>query len=105
MAHRTHPTPISEQRRLVANWRHSNLSIGRFADSVGVAQSTFWRWTRKYAETAVVPTMPEFIEVTEAPAPVAVQLRVQGSRAVLLTFDALPDATWLGTVVKEVTTC
>lgn len=100
-------TPISEQRRLVASWRRSDLSIAGFAKSVGIAESTFGRWTRKHAETAVVPTTPEFIEIAAAPVPepVAVQLQVQGSLAVLLTFDALPDATWLGTVVREVTAC
>lgn len=100
-------TPIFEQRRLVASWRGSDLSITGFARSVGIAQSTFWGWTRKHAETAVVPTTPEFIEIAPSPAPVpvVVQLQVQGAPAVLLTFDALPDATWLGTVVREVTAC
>jgi len=100
-------TPISEQRRLVASWRRGDLSIAGFARSVGISESTFWRWTRKHAATAVVPMTPEFIEITAAPAsePVAVQLQVQGSAAVLLTFDALPDATWFGTVVREVTAC
>lgn len=100
-------TPISEQRRLVASWRRSGLSVTGFARSVGIAQSTFWRWTRKHAETAVVPATPGFIEIAPAPEPepVAVQLQVQGSPAVLLTFEGLPDATWLGTMVREVTAC
>ena len=100
-------TPISEQRRLVASWRRSDLSLTGFARSAGIAPSTFWRWTRKHADTAVVPLAPEFVELTAAaaPEPVALQLRVEGSPAVLLTFDVLPDATWLGTVVREVAAC
>lgn len=100
-------TPLSEQRRLVASWRRSDKSINGFAKSVGISESTFWRWTRKHAATVVVPTTPEFIELPAAPAsePVAVQVQVRGSAAVLLTFDALPDATWFGTVVREVTAC
>ena len=43
-------TPLSEQRRLVARWRKSGMSMNRFAESVGVPDSTFWRWTRKYPE-------------------------------------------------------
>ncbi|MCP4244625.1 MAG: hypothetical protein GY772_29130 [bacterium] len=101
-------TPISEQRRLVARWRKSNLSVSRFARSVGVPDSTFWRWTRTHtAGVVVVPTTPAFIEVTAEPVvePVAVQVQVQGMAGVLLTFDALPDATWFGAVVREVTAC
>lgn len=104
-----HHTPISEQRRLVASWRRSGQSMAGFARSVGVGKSTFWRWTRQHGEAAVVPATPKFVELVAAPAPepvsVQLQVQVQGSPAVLLTFDALPDATWLGAVVREVIAC
>ena len=79
-----------------------------FAKSIGVPQSTFVKWTQKYtAETAVAVAAPAFIEVTAEPitVPVAVQLQVENARAVRLTFEALPDASWFAAVVREVTSC
>ena len=99
-------TPVSEQRRLVALWRQSDQTMACFCKSVGVAESTFWRWTRNHAEeTAVVSTRPSFVEVTVLPEPVAVQLQVEGRAPVVLTFEGLPDAGWFGAVVREVTAC
>jgi hypothetical protein len=104
----TPPISVSEQRRLVSRWRRSDLSMVRFAESVGIPQSTFWRWTHKYAdEHVVVPTRPEFIEVTAATVaePLSVRLQAQDLPAIVLTFDRLPDAAWLGAVLRGVAAC
>lgn len=105
----TSPIPVSEQRRLVARWRRSDMSVTGFARSVGIPQSTFWNWTRKHVDDdSVVPTPAEFIEVAvEEPVsePVSVRVQTQDLPAILLTFDQLPDATWFGAVLRGVVAC
>ena len=102
-------TPISEQRRLVARWRSSQQSVASFAETVGIPESTFYRWTRKYVDDgAVAPPAPAFIEVTAEPQvaePVSIGLEVQGAPGLLLTFEGLPDPRWFGAVVREVIAC
>jgi hypothetical protein len=109
MAHRT---PISEQKRLVARWRHTGQTMAGFALSVGVPESTFWRWTRKFParppsalEVPAVMPRPAFVEVTPASAQFAVRVQLSGHAAIELAFDDAPAPAWFAAVLREVTAC
>ena len=103
-------TPISERRRLVAQWRHSShaLSMSAFARSVGVPQSTFARWTRELTED---PPTPTFVELTSnerpttAPPRLSLQLEVADEVDLHLLFNAQPTRAWLGKVLRGVFSC
>lgn len=101
-------TPASEQRRLVARWRQSGQSQGAFAHSIGIPQTTFATWTRKYAaEEATSMSPPGFIEVTPVPIaePISLRLAIPGRLSCELSFDTLPPPGWLAVVLREMTAC
>ena len=105
-------TPIAEQQRLVSQWRNSHRSISAYAQSIGIPESTFSTWTRKYRpEVTAVARAPSFIEVTPAPtpapgqAPLSVRVALKGRPGLEVTFDVLPEPMWFATVLREVTRC
>ena len=99
------PTPVSEQRRLVARWRQTDQSKSAFARSVGVHPNTFWSWTRRHlAEPPNEDTASSFIEVTPCAATVALTVLVgpPGQRPCEVGFGTLPPADWFASVLREV---
>ena len=116
-------TPIAKRRRLVAKWRRSHpQTMTDFARSIGVQQSTFWRWTRDYLEE--IPSaapMAGFVELAAIdPAAVsptgleppvepvdALSIRLQGPHGIdaVLHFHAPPSSSRLAEMLRGVLGC
>lgn len=113
------PTPVAERRRLVACWRsaHPRPSMTAFARSIGVAQSTFWRWTRDFADDTpadggiLAEPAAAFVELATlelaSPGGEGLSLRLEGSAGIsaILDFDVPPPASWLGEVLNQALSC
>jgi len=113
--------PVSEQRRLVACWRQSELSKTAFARSHQIHPNTFWGWTRRHAakDRAVPLDLGTFIDVTasvEVSPPVVVtpsacarsltvRLCAPGQAPCEVGFETLPPVSWFAAVLREVASC
>lgn len=96
-------TPEHEQRRLVARWRTTDLSMAAFARRHGVHPTTFGAWVGRHRlDPEASPEPPAFLQVTVPPPPESVSVRVGGHA---LRFDAPPPAAWFAAVVRELSSC
>ena len=94
-------TPPDRQRKLVAQWRGSNLSAAAFARAHRVRPGTFLTWIARHPpEVSDPPVRVAFVEVT--PAPELFTIRV-GEHA--LAFEGPPPAPWLADLVRELDAC
>lgn len=99
-------TPAAEQRRLVALWRGTDLSIAAFARQHGIQSSTFSAWVARLRPAPPAPSEPPgFVQVgvtAAVPSSPAVAVRVGGH---VLRFDVPPPAGWFAAVVRELSPC
>jgi hypothetical protein len=99
-------TPTVEQRRLVALWRGSTLSMAAFARSRGVLPATFGSWVARHDRPLAVPSTPgSFIQVTPAPVAAAATTFVVHVDDHELRFEVLPPPTWFAAVLRALSSC
>ena len=56
-----------EMLRRVDEWSRSSMSIGAFAQTLGISKSSFEYWVRKVKETTRLPNnSPAFIEMLQS---------------------------------------
>jgi len=99
-------TPTARQRRLVALWRDSTLSMAVFARAHGVRPRTFRAWVARHALKAVEPpSVRSFVQVVSipvAPAPSAFVVYVDQHA---LSFESPPPPAWFAAVLNELVRC
>jgi hypothetical protein len=92
-------TPTAEQRRLVAVWRRSTLSMAAFARSHGVLPATFGSWVARHDRPLTVPsTACSFVQVTPPATATTFTVRIDDHA---LRFDAPPPPAWFAAVLRE----
>jgi hypothetical protein len=95
-------TPAAEQRRLVALWRGSTLSMAAFARAHGVLPATFGTWVARHSRPLTVPsTACSFVQVTAVPGAATATTFVVHVDAHALRFDAPPPPAWFAAVLRE----
>jgi hypothetical protein len=96
-------TPTPEQRRLVARWRASSLSMAAFARAHRVRPGTFATWVARHPDVSDAPeAAPAFIQVTPSVAPSGFVVHVDDRP---LRFDAPPPPAWFAAVLRELDPC
>lgn len=94
-------TPPERQRKLVAQWRDSNLSAAAFARAHKMRPGTFLTWIARHPpDPSQAPPKAAFVEVTPAAERFAVQVGPH-----VLAFAEPPPAHWLAALVKELGSC
>lgn len=96
-------TSVHEQRRLVARWRTTALSMDAFARRHCVHPTTFDAWGERHRlDPMAAAEPPDFLQVAVVPPPESLSVYVGGHA---LRFDAPPPAAWFAAVVRELSPC
>ena len=97
-------TPTAEQRRLVALWRSSTLSMSAFAKAHGVLPGTFGSWVARHGRPLTAPsTSCSFVQVTGIAASTPTFVVHVDDHA--LRFDTPPPPAWFAAVLRELAPC
>jgi hypothetical protein len=97
-------TPTAEQRRLVALWRGSTLSMSAFARAHNVLPGTFGSWVARHERPLTAPsTSCSFVQVTTvAPPPPTFVVHIDDHA---LRFEVPPPPAWFAAVLRELAPC
>ncbi len=79
----------------IERWKESGLSIKKFCKDEGLIEHKFYHWKKKLSQN----TSNDFIEAVEKKSPGHFCITL--SNGMSLTFDSLPEASWLGNFIKE----
>ena len=83
-------------KQQVEAWKDSGLSIKKFCRMEGLIEHQFYRWKKIILSSA---SSADFIEAKDKSS-VATQFTITLPNQMRLSFDRLPDAAWLGGVLR-----